>query len=110
MSHNQNVKAPDLECALEGASFGVASEEVPPASTVRKRRTKEEPVSTHTENPKPKTLHQRLAFTETILAGPGYLQESAKFYFQHKARFKNEILSGLTVAIAQVSAANSRGA
>lgn len=102
MSHDQNVKAPDLEGALEGASFGVAGEEVPPASTVRKRRTKEEPVSSHTENPKPKTLHQRLAFTETILAGPGYLQESAKFYFQHKARFKNEILSGLTVAIAQV--------
>ena len=38
-----------------------------------------------------------------------YMQESAKFYFQHKARFKNEILSGLTVAIAQVGAANSRG-
>jgi len=49
-----------------------------------------------------KTIHQRLGFTETIFAGPGYMQDSAQFYLKNSARFKNEILSGLTVAIAQV--------
>ena len=77
---------------------------------------------------KPQSIHQRLGFTDTIFAGPGYhpipsthpkhqhgltvcvrfllcrryVKDSAKFYYQNKERFKNEILSGLTVAIAQV--------
>lgn len=70
-----------LESALE-------SQTVPPAGEIQ---------------PKPKLdCHQRLGFTETIFAGPGYVKNSAQFYLKNTTRFKNEILSGLTVAIAQV--------
>ena len=48
--------------------------------------------------------HERLGFSTTILAGPSYLKEGIEFYKANPLQFKNEILSGLTVAIAQVRA------
>jgi len=47
-------------------------------------------------------LHARLGFSTTILAGPTYLKEGIDFYQENQVQLKNEILSGFTVAIAQV--------
>ncbi|XRB04866.1 sulfate permease [Pycnococcus provasolii] len=50
----------------------------------------------------PDGWHARNGFSETVFAGAKYVQDSLVFYRDNKLRLKNEILSGLTVAIAQV--------
>jgi SulP family sulfate permease len=47
-------------------------------------------------------LHKRAGFSDTPFSGKAYWQESIDFYKNDKVKLKNEILSGLTVAIAQV--------
>jgi len=43
-----------------------------------------------------------MGFAPTIFSGTWYLQEGIDYYKNNKIQLKNEILSGLTVAIAQV--------
>lgn len=47
-------------------------------------------------------LHARLGFSDTLFVGPVYWRSAVDFYKANPLRLKNEILSGLTVAIAQV--------
>tara|TARA_B100000683_G_scaffold277701_1_gene338130 strand:- start:4891 stop:7131 length:2241 start_codon:yes stop_codon:yes gene_type:complete len=47
-------------------------------------------------------LHHRLGFSDTFLSGPKYAKESYEYYRANPMKFKAEILSGLTVAVAQV--------
>lgn len=47
-------------------------------------------------------LHKRAGFSDTPFSGKTYWKEALAFYRNDKAKLKNEILSGLTVAIAQV--------
>ena len=49
-----------------------------------------------------RSLHKRAGFTDTLFSGPVYWRESVDFYKENKTQLKDEILSGLTVAIAQV--------
>ena len=50
----------------------------------------------------PEGWHARSGFSETVFAGPRYVKDGVDFYRANPLRLKNEILSGLTVAIAQV--------
>jgi len=45
---------------------------------------------------------EKMGFAPTIFSGTWYLQEGIDYYKNNKIQLKNEILSGLTVAIAQV--------
>ena len=47
-------------------------------------------------------FHANHGFSDTPLCGLTYVKDSFNFYKKNKLRLKNEILSGLTVAIAQV--------
>ena len=47
-------------------------------------------------------FHANHGFSDTPLCGLTYAKDSFNFYKKNKLRLKNEILSGLTVAIAQV--------
>jgi len=47
-------------------------------------------------------FHANHGFSDTPLCGLTYAKDSLNFYKKNKLRLKNEILSGLTVAIAQV--------
>ena len=47
-------------------------------------------------------FHANHGFSDTPLCGLAYAKESFNFYKKNKLRLKNEILSGLTVSIAQV--------
>lgn len=50
----------------------------------------------------PGGLHERWGWSETVFAGWPYVKGGLDFYKANPLRLKNEILSGLTVAIAQV--------
>lgn len=47
-------------------------------------------------------LTHRIGFSDTFLSGPKYFRESYEYYRAEPLKFKSEILSGLTVAVAQV--------
>ena len=47
-------------------------------------------------------FHASRGFSDTPLCGLAYAKDSFNFYKKNKLRLKNEILSGLTVSIAQV--------
>ena len=48
------------------------------------------------------SFHKKMGFTDTIFSGTWYIAEGYEYYKGNKTQLKNEILSGLTVAIAQV--------
>jgi MFS superfamily sulfate permease-like transporter len=48
------------------------------------------------------SFHKKMGFTDTIFSGTWYIAEGWEYYKGNKVQLKNEILSGLTVAIAQV--------
>ena len=47
-------------------------------------------------------LMHRLGFSDTFLSGPKYFKESYDYYRAEPQKLKSELLSGLTVAVAQV--------
>ena len=49
-----------------------------------------------------RALHNTMGFTDTLFSGPAYWKETYEFYGANPTQLKDEILSGLTVAIAQV--------
>ncbi len=60
------------------------------------------PASDATAAPAKVSFHKSMGFTDTIFSGFFYIAEGWEFYKGNKVQLKNEILSGLTVAIAQV--------